>query len=45
MMKEAHLKVRRGDLMIWELPLCCLNLGDPDIDTDFEVEPEPTFHQ
>jgi hypothetical protein len=45
MMKEAHLKVRRGDLMIWELPLCCLNLGDPSIDTDFEVEPEPTFHQ
>jgi hypothetical protein len=43
MMKDAHLKVRRGDLVIWELPLCCLNLGAPAIDTDFQVEPEPTL--
>ena len=42
MMKDAHLKVRRGDLVIWELPLCCLNLNVPAIATDFEVEPEPT---
>jgi acetyltransferase AlgX (SGNH hydrolase-like protein) len=41
MMKEAHFKVRRGDLVIWELPLCCLNLGDPAIGTDFEVDSEP----
>ena len=43
MMRDAHLKVRRGDLVIWELPLCCLNLGAPAIATDFEVEPEPTL--
>lgn len=42
MMKDAHFKVRRGDLLIWELPLCCLNLGDPAIATDFEVDPETT---
>jgi hypothetical protein len=41
MMKEAHFKVRRGDLVIWELPLCCLNLGEPAIPTDFEVESDP----
>jgi hypothetical protein len=41
MMKDAHFKVRRGDLLIWELPLCCLNLGDPAPATDFEVESEP----
>ena len=40
MMKDAHFKLRRGDLVIWELPLCCLNLGDPAIGTDFEVESE-----
>jgi hypothetical protein len=45
MMKDAHFKVRRGDLVIWELPLCCLNLGDPAVATDFEVEPEPTLRQ
>jgi hypothetical protein len=45
MMKDAHLKVRRGDVVIWELPLCCLNLGEPTIPTDFEVEPEPTLRQ
>jgi len=41
MMKEAYFKLRRGDLVIWELPLCCLNLGDPAIATDFEVESTP----
>jgi hypothetical protein len=45
MMKDAGLKVRRGDLVIWELPLCCLNLGAPGIPTDFEVETEPTLRQ
>jgi hypothetical protein len=43
MMKEAHFKLRPGDLVIWELPLCCLNLGDPAIATDFEVESAPTI--
>jgi hypothetical protein len=38
MMKDAHFKVRRGDLVIWELPLCCLNLGEPAVATDFEAE-------
>ena len=41
MMKDAHFKVRRGDLVIWELPLCCLNLGEPAVATDFEVESDP----
>ncbi len=45
MMKDAHFKLRRGDLVIWELPLCCLNLGEPAIATDFEVEPEPAPQQ
>jgi hypothetical protein len=45
MMKDSHFKVRRGDLVIWELPLCCLNLGAPSIATDFDVEPEPTLRQ
>jgi hypothetical protein len=43
MMKDAHFKVRRGDLVIWELPLCCLNLGEPAIATDFEVESPSTL--
>jgi hypothetical protein len=43
MMKDAHFKLRRGDLVIWELPLCCLNLGEPAIATDFEVESESTL--
>jgi hypothetical protein len=34
-MRDAHLTVRPGDLVIWELPLCCLNLGAPAIATDF----------
>jgi len=41
MMKDGHRKLRRGDIVIWELPLCCLNLGDPSIATDFEIESEP----
>ena len=45
MMKDRHRKLRRGDLVIWELPLCCLNLGDPAIATDFEVEPDPTLRE
>ena len=45
MMKDAHFKLRRGDLLIWEMPLCCLNLGDPPVAPDFEMESEPTFHQ
>jgi hypothetical protein len=45
MMKDAHFKVRKGDLVIWELPLCCLNLGDPAIATDFEVESKPMIGQ
>jgi hypothetical protein len=43
MMKDAHFKVRRGDLLIWELPLCCSALGAQAIATDFQVEPEPTL--
>jgi hypothetical protein len=27
--------------VIWELPLCCLNLGEPAVATDFEVESGP----
>src|SRR5262245_51770709 len=42
MMKDGHRKLRRGDIVIWELPLCCLNLGEPAIATDFEIESEPT---
>ena len=45
MMKEAHFKLRRGDVLIWEMPLCCLNLGDPAVATDFEVESEPTVRE
>lgn len=45
MMKDAHFKLRRGDLVIWEMPLCCLNLGDPAVGTDFEVESEPTLRE
>ena len=45
MMKNAHFKLRRGDLVIWELPLCCLNLGDPAIATDFEVASEATLRE
>jgi len=40
MLKDRHRTLRRGDLVIWELPLCCLNLGD-SIATDVEVEPQP----
>jgi hypothetical protein len=39
MMKDRQRKMRRGDVVIWELPLCCLNLGAPAIGTDFDVEP------
>jgi len=45
MMKDAHFKLRRGDLVIWELPLCCPNLGEPAIATDFEVESEPALRE
>jgi acetyltransferase AlgX (SGNH hydrolase-like protein) len=45
MMKDAHFKLRRGDLLIWELPLCCLNLGEPAIGTGFEVESEPMLRE
>jgi len=40
MMKDAHFKVRRGDLVIWELPLCCLNLGATIPADYFESDPE-----
>jgi acetyltransferase AlgX (SGNH hydrolase-like protein) len=45
MMKDARFKLRRGDLLIWEMPLCCLNLGDPPVATDFEMEPDSTHGQ
>jgi hypothetical protein len=44
MMKDAHFKVRRGDLVIWELPLCCLNLGAAIPADYFQIEPEARLH-
>jgi hypothetical protein len=35
MMKEAGFTLQPGDLLIWELPLCCLNLDAPGIPGDF----------
>lgn len=32
MMRQSGFEVRRGDLVIWELPLCCLNLDGPGLD-------------
>ena len=45
MMRDAHLTLRPGDLVVWELPLCCLNLNALPIATDLEVEPEPRLRQ
>lgn len=35
MMKNAGFRLQPGDLLIWELPLCCLNFDAPGIPSDF----------
>jgi hypothetical protein len=37
-MKQAGLRLRRDDLVIWEIPLCCLNLEAPGIPDDISVD-------
>jgi hypothetical protein len=38
MMRRSGFRLRAGDLLVWELPLCCLNLDQPAPEAP-EVEP------
>jgi hypothetical protein len=40
MMRDSGLVPHAGDLLIWELPLCCLNLDAPGIETG-DLPPQP----
>lgn len=43
-MKQVGLRLQRGDLVIWEIALCCINLEGPRIPDDIGVD-DPSIPQ